>query len=302
MRLPEYCPVLARPTPSGAYDVQVGLSTPVVLAGLSFDERTFVASLEGGRPVSKREASRFASTVAALAIGGAWLRSTARGETIAVHGCGGLGLAIATALGAGGWALALADAAPLGVEPPHTYPADASGTCAAAAAAVLATRGVTARIGGDGVVVVLVFTGAPDPVTAARLVRDGWPHVLVACDESGVLVSHVVIPGVTACSRCRDLALTRADPAWPHLSLQLGGSQVAARRPRARGLAQPAAAARVAARVAGFLERGDPGVAERIGPDGSVTQSPIAPEVECGCGAAGSVGDEVAARRAGLGW
>ena len=301
MRLPEYCPVLARPAPHGGYDIQVGLAAPVVLTDLSFDERVFVSSLEGGRPVSNAEAARFARVVATLTVGDAWQRPTVADATIAVHGCGGLGLAVATALGAGGWSIALADSAPIGVEPPGTYPVGARGTCAAAAAAVLAACGITARIGADGDVVVLVFTGAPDAVTVASFMRDASPHVLVACDEAGALVSHVVVPGATACSRCRELALTRVDAAWPYLSLQLGGSQLAARRPRVAGVAGPAAAARIAARVAGWLARGEAGVAERIGPDGSVTEAPIAPEAECGCGAAGSVGDEVAARRARLG-
>ena len=300
MRLKPHVPVLARPGTGGAIDVQIGLVSPVVLTRLGLDEREFVASLEDGRSVPPARARRFPRVIAALTVAGAWeVAVEPTHATVAVYGCGELGMAIASALVRGGFGVGLADPAPLLVEPVRTYITAATGTCAGAAAVTLAERGVEVSLarGGEDVAVI-VCTGAPDSALVAALMRADTPHLVVVWDGVGLWASHLIVPGMTACSRCRDVALTRADAAWPRLMLQLGGSGLASRRPVAPRLALPAAVAVVAARVAGWLERGDAGVAVRVATDGSVASDPLPPERGCGCGAAGPVGDEVAARRA----
>jgi len=300
MRLNPNIPVLARPGANGAIDVQIGLVAPVVLTRLGLDERDFLASLEGGRSVPPAQARRFSRVIATLTAAGAWAAPTASQlVTVAVHGCGELGMEIAAGLVRGRFDVALADRAPLGVEPVRTYVTSATGTCAGAAAVTLGERGVPVRLarGSEGLAVI-VCTGAPDSVLVSACMLAGTPHVLVVWDGVGLWVSHVVVPGITACSRCRDVSLTRDDPAWPRLSLQLGGSGPASRRPIAPHLALPAVVARVATRVGRWAECDDAGIAERVETDGSVTVDPLVPEHGCGCGAAGPVGDELAARRA----
>jgi hypothetical protein len=297
MRLPPFVPVLARPELRKGTAIQVGVSRAVVLEGLSLDECAFLASLEGGRAVAPHERSRFAAIIASLSLAGAWAEPPPLREAVAVFGCGALGVEIAAALDCAGCLPVLVDDAPASAEPPHTF-VENGGTCAGEAARTLAARGVHARVGGAARLAVIVCTGAPDPVVVRQLLRAGTPHILVACDEDGVFVSHVVVPGESACSRCRDIALTRADKAWPLLALQLAGSQLPSRRPLAPGLSRPATALLVAMRAARWLEAGDVGIGERIALDGTVAPAPLAAESACGCGAAGPVGDELAARRA----
>jgi len=294
MRLPAHSPVLARPGAKGGIDMQVGLASPIVLSGLAFDEREFLATLEGGRRVTPTQARRFTRVVTRLTNAGAWDRpiTPTPSLTVAIHGAGALGMDVAAALHRTGLGVALKDQAPMRAEPLGTYATTASGTCAGAAIASLAARGVPAHLasGGEGAAVVLC-TGAPDPLAITHLMRAGTPHVLVVCDEATAWVSHVIVPGDTACSRCRDIALTRADPVWPLLAMQLGGCGVASRRPAVDALVGAQAAARVAARLAAWAERGGTGgggtgSGERIGAHGVLTPEPIAAEPECGCGAA----------------
>jgi hypothetical protein len=300
MRLPPTSPVLARPGSEGI-SLQIGIARPVVLSGLGVRERAFVASLEGGRPVSPAEARRFARVVSLLTDGAAWARESRPqlAADVAVHGAGALGMEIAAALGQIGLDVALRDEAAVGVEPEGTYLTTGSRTCAGAAAAVLATRGVSVRVGGGGEQLgVGVGFGVPDPLQTAAWMRDDIPHVLVICDEETVWISHVVVPGSMACARCRDLHLTGADSAWPLIALQLGGACLASRRPVASSLARIVVAARIAHLVSRWIDDGDAGVAERIGKDGSVATEPFAAHRACGCGAYGPAGNEIAARRA----
>lgn len=306
MHLPPHVPVLAVPAAGGGIAVHVGLASPVVLTGLGLDERAFVASLEGGRPILPSQARRFARVISQLQVGGALATATdtAAGVVagaVAVHGAGALGIEVAAALHTAGMSVALHDDAPVAVEPRDTYRdvGEVYGTCAGAAAHSLARRGVSVRIGGEAADLdVVIFTGAPDPALVSQWMRADRAHILVACDGESVVVSHVVVPGLSACARCRDIALTRADPAWPYLAMQLAGSRLATRRPVAPRLALLAAAVRIAARAAEWWQTGEPGVTEIVGADGHVCVEPLPPERSCGCGAAGGTGDEVAARRA----
>jgi hypothetical protein len=306
MRLPATCPVLARPSANGI-EYQVGIARPTVLRDLGVRERAFLESLEGGRPVSPAEARRFPQVVSLLTAAGAWepAARTPRAAAVAVHGAGALGMEIAAVLAGLGLDVGLRDEAPVLVEPAHTYAAGGAVTstgavtCAGAAAATLSSRGLDVRVGGGGERLgVELCLGAPDPVQTAAWMRDDVPHMLVVCSGESVWVSHVVVPGATACATCRGIALTRADPAWPFLALQLGGAGTAGRRPAASRLATITCAARVASRVWRWLDGGDAGVAERVDADGALTVEELEPQRECGCGAFGPIGDELAARRA----
>jgi hypothetical protein len=299
MRLPQHTPVLARPGEHGEVEVQVGLEPLAILAGLTLEERAFVASLEGGRAVTPAQRRRFAAVVGQLSDAGAWWEPASPPPVVALCGCGAVGLAIAAALGAAGCGVELDDPAPVAVEPAGTYGPDAEGTCAAAAAHRLRGLGVRARIGvATAACTVLVSAAAPDPRAVRAVMDAGRPHVLVCADSRGAWVSHVVRTGLTACARCRDLALAAADPCWPYVALQLAGSGLASRRPSAPGFALPVLAGIVASRVGAWLWSGDAGVAQSVSPWGEIIDSPLAPQRACGCGAAGPVGDEVAARRA----
>ena len=294
MRLNPNAAVLARP--GGA--LQIGLAAPVVVSGLDGPERAFVASLEGGRSATQVETQRFAGAMRALTAAGADAGPppSVAAQTVRVIGAGSVGLAVAKCVARSGVArISLVDPAPCGAEPTGTYPEGTSGTCAAAAAAALAPlvprADLDAHTPAD--LTVVVTAGAVDAVIARDLLAGGSKHLVVACDESGAWVSHIVVPGVTACSRCRDLALARADSAWPLLALQC-----AARRPRLGAIARAGVAAAVASRAVAFLATGATGSAGRVDREGRVADEPLWAEPGCGCGAAGPVGDEVAARRA----
>lgn len=300
MRLHASSPVLSRPCANGI-ELQVGIARPAVLRELGIREFEFVTSLEGGRPVSPAEARRFARVISLLTVAGAWADTPRppRAAAALVHGAGALGMEIAAALVRVGLDVALRDHAPAGVEPAGTYGEPSSGTCAGVAARTLAARGVEVRVGGGGERLgIEVCFGSPDPIQMAAWMRDDVPHVLAVCDGETVWVSHVIVPGATACSRCRDVVLTSADPAWPVLALQLGAPAINSRRPATTALAAITVAARVAGRVSLWLETGDVGCAERVGGHGSLSPEALEARVECGCGAFGANGDEVAAKRA----
>lgn len=278
VRLEPWAPVLVRPARDGAaagasdrgYDIQIGLATAVVLPGLALDERQFVSSLEGGRRVTDAETRRFPRTLALLAGAG-----VLHDDDTPAAGTPSPG------------AIALAGRSPLDRL--------IAGCCEAAGLSVHMTAQAPAHA-----VEVIAFVGAPDARDAERVIRNRIAHILVAYDELGAWVSHVVLAGASACSRCRDIALTRADAAWPYLAAQLSGPRNSVQMAAPPLLAAPTAAVRVAARALAWATGGDFGGGECVWPDARVTAAPLAPEAECGCGAAGAVGDEVAARRARL--
>jgi len=286
MQLHPRAPVLARR--GGA--VQVGLTSPAVLRGLGSAERAFLASLEGGRPVSPIQARRFSRLVSRLTNAGAWWDAPVETPpfTVAVHGCGRLGMAIAAALADAGCDVALVDDASQAVEEAGLFPA-ASGevpaTCAGGAAGALAARGVRVRVGGSAALAVVTCLGSPDPTVVAELMRTDTPHVLVVCGESDAWVSHMIVPGVSACSRCRDLALSRDDDEWPLVSLQLSSPGQTGRRPFASDAARPVIAGLVCAAVGRWRGAGAIGAGYRVNDSGAFWPEPIAADPQCGCGA-----------------
>jgi hypothetical protein len=250
MTLPPSSPVLIRP--DGV--VQVGLTSPVLLARLTRAEREFVASLEGGRRPTEAESHRFPAVLSALRRRGAW-QETAPAGRIAVDGDARIAVAVAKLLAALGF---------------YTAPDPGAPTCA-----------------------VLAGVGAIDPALTRPRMATSEPHIAVIALDAGAWISHVIVPGASACCRCRDVALSSADSAWPALA-----AQCLARPSQLSSLASGVVAARAAARVDAWVREGDVGIAESISEAGAIIDAPLMPSPECGCGAAGPVGDELAARRA----
>ncbi|SEQ68449.1 hypothetical protein [Microlunatus flavus] len=76
---------------------------------------------------------------------------------------------------------------------------------------------------GDAVALTVVVADGPEP---DRLVPDvlrehGAVHLLVRSSGDEAVVGPLVVPGVTSCVRCTDLAQRDADPRWPWLLEQL---------------------------------------------------------------------------------
>lgn len=60
-----------------------------------------------------------------------------------------------------------------------------------------------------------------DPVRTRPLLRKGAPFLPLVIDDDGVTLGPIILPGVSACPRCLELARTDADPAWPAVATQL---------------------------------------------------------------------------------
>jgi bacteriocin biosynthesis cyclodehydratase domain-containing protein len=81
------------------------------------------------------------------------------------------------------------------------------------------------RTGGDGrVLVVLSPAGPVVPPEWLMRVR-ARPHLPVAVRETSAVIGPLVLPGVSPCLRCLELARADRDPAWPVLAAQLVGDQ-----------------------------------------------------------------------------
>lgn len=92
--------------------------------------------------------------------------------------------------------------------------------------------------------------------TAALLLADGTPHLLVDVLGRTGVVGPLVLPGLTTCARCLELTRTDLDPGWPALSAQLGGPSRAAAV--CDGVLAVAVAAQAALQVLEHLEGGSP--------------------------------------------
>lgn len=68
---------------------------------------------------------------------------------------------------------------------------------------------------------VLVGTDVINPRSYQRWLSRDIPHLQVLFDESGVEVSHLVLPGLTPCLGCLQLAKLRSDGAWQSIATQL---------------------------------------------------------------------------------
>jgi len=276
-----------------------------MLASLSPKQRLFVERLETSHVITPLELVRFAPLVRTLDDAG--LLTPARAEqpprTAALNDGGPAGMGIATALARSGWAIRLIDEGPAAASPRGTYaPAGLSSTRQAAAADTVArlVPGADVRVGAPHADVwVLISYGAAALDLAVGLMASDTPHLFVIADERGAEVGPLVIPGEGACGMCAGYARTAADPAWPVLSLQL----------RAPAVNPPHTSPDVAASISGLAcgalgawRSGDAGAWLNrtwvVTADSPPVSRALPPAPDCGCGAAGPVGDEVAARRA----
>lgn len=286
----------------GDGSVQVGVRSPLVLTRLTAEERRFVERLETSQGLTAKTGAKFGSIVAALADADLLAASPAPSRTVAINDGGPLGVGIGTAMARAGWAVRFQDDGPASASPPHTYASGAltaTRQTAAADAVARSVPGADARAGvSHADAWVLTSHGASAIDAAARLMASDTPHVFVVTDERGAVVGPVVVPGESACGLCDGLSRVAEDPAWPILALQL----------RAPSVLPPRAAADVTASVAGLV-CGALGAwrAGGAGPwldrswafteDAPPVSRGIVSDPDCGCGAAGEVGDEVAARR-----
>lgn len=67
----------------------------------------------------------------------------------------------------------------------------------------------------------LSATDVLNPRVYQRWLSRDIPHLLVTFDEAGVEISHLVIPGITPCLGCLDLAKAQSSTQWHALATQL---------------------------------------------------------------------------------
>lgn len=292
--------------------LQVGVRAPVVLNDLGADERRFLERLDAVNSVSRADQARYGTVLERLAVAGLVERDSAVAVAgplrAAINDGGPIGCGIALTLARAGWAVAIDDGGRAVQAPRGTYdPGSLAATRQAAAADTIrrALPEVDICAGqARSDVAVIVAHGAPLIEAAVPLMARDIPHVYVTTDERGAQVGPFVVPGRGACGTCVGLARTLADPAWPLLSLQLAAG-------RTLPSSTPDVAAHAAALVAGALgwwraARNDRADAARgwlntvwtLDRDTPPSASAAPPHPDCGCGAAGPVGDELAARRA----
>lgn len=302
----------ARVLMRGEGALQVGVRNPVILTDLGADERRFVERLDAVNSVSRADQSRYGTVLERLAVAGLVEHDSAPAVAsplrAAINDGGPIGCGIALTLARAGWAVAIDDGGRAVQAPRGTYdPVSLAATRQAAAANTI--RRVLPEVDicagqARSDVAVIVAHGAPLIEAAVPLMARDIPHVYVTTDERGAQVGPFVVPGRGACGTCVGLARTLADPAWPLLSLQLTAG-------RTLPSSTPDVAAHAAALVAGAIgwwraARNDRADAARgwlntvwtLDRNTPPRASAAPPHPDCGCGAAGPMGDELAARRA----
>lgn len=283
--------------------IQVGVRAGATFTGLSTEQKRFVERLETATSVTARSRNRFGDIISRLEEADLFAPPPAAHRIAALNDAGPLGVSVGIALARAGWAICFIDDAPASASPAHTYAhGNLSSTrqSAGADAVVRAVPSAEARVGiSRADVWVLISHGAPAMEEALALMSSDTPHVFVVTDERGATVGPFTVPGEGPCGLCDGLARTQADPAWPNLALQLRTPSIAPPS------ADPGVTASITGLVCGALDAWRAGDARAwFGNVWSLTEkSPpvstmLAADVDCGCGAAAPVGDELAARRA----
>lgn len=292
--------------------LQVGVREPVILNHLTVEERQFVERLESVRNVSPADLSRFGAVIELLRASRLIADDPPQARRPTPHAAlndgGPVGCGIALALARAGWAVTIHDEGSAVQAPRGTYdPSSLAATRQAAATDTIRRLLPDAAVRSGWApsdVEVIVSHGAPLLEAAVPLMARDMPHLFVTTDERGARVGPLVIPGHSACGTCAGLTHAQVEPDWPVLSLQLTPS---------RGLPQgpPDVQSQVAGLVVSALTWWK-GTRERS-PDAGIAwldavwiidhqrgprREPVGAHPECGCGAAGPVGDELAARRA----
>lgn len=70
-------------------------------------------------------------------------------------------------------------------------------------------------------VAILCTTDVLNPKISQRWLSRDIPHLMIRFDESGVEISHLVIPGITPCLNCVELHRLRSDQNWTEVATQL---------------------------------------------------------------------------------
>ena len=70
-------------------------------------------------------------------------------------------------------------------------------------------------------IAILIATDVVSPDSYAQWMRREIPHVSILFDESGVQVSPVVVPGITPCLACAEIARIEQQPDWVSIAPQL---------------------------------------------------------------------------------
>jgi bacteriocin biosynthesis cyclodehydratase domain-containing protein len=245
-----------------------------------------------------------------------------RAATVAVHGAGRVGAVVAALLGGAGIGrlqvvddgpVRPADLSPAGIRdhlgdtraaaatatvrasaPPSHLDTDRSAPPSQGARQRAAHRGGAATAATPAArptLRVVAPTGSEPKPEVLAATRSG-PHLLVAVRETTALVGPLVVPGVTPCLRCLQLARNDRDPGWSWLTAQLAG---APRDVEACDLALATLAAALAATpVLGYVD--DPsrrppstgGVLEFDLASSRLRRRAVPAHPACGCGA----GDE----------
>ncbi len=292
--------------------LQVGVRDPLIVDEPSADERRFLERLDTLAHVGPLDQARHSAVVERLVAAGLIVPDGAPpgqpAPRATVNDGGALGCGLGLVLARAGWAVAIDDDGRAVETPRGTYdPGSLAQTRQAAAADTIrrVLPQADVRVGeARSDVAVIVSHGAASIESAVPLMARDVPHLYVTADERGVQVGPLVIPGRSACGTCVGLAHTLHDPSWPVLSLQLTAG-------RTLPWCSPDVAAQAVALAVGALEwwrsprQGIPGSApgwldtvwtvDRHRPP-YPTAAP--PHPDCGCGAAGPIGDELAARRA----
>jgi hypothetical protein len=158
-------------------------------------------------------------------------------RTVLVVGAGRVGAQVAALLAAAGVGALrvldprpalVSDAAPGGLLPADAGRARSSAAAAAAIRAggrrVLASTGEPCEAdlyGADLTVVAPDCYDAVSPALLGLLRSLGARHLLAGVRDTAGIVGPLVVPGLTACVRCLDLARAERDPGWPAVSAQL---------------------------------------------------------------------------------
>lgn len=283
--------------------LQIGIRPALVLRGLTDTQRRFLERLETSATVTPLQQQRHRDLIDALAAADVLEPPPPPSLTLAVSDAGPIGLSVGRSAARDGWAVRFIDDGRIEHAPPGTY---STGVIASsrqgAACATVRSQMPQARVSvGDGPadVWVVVSHGAPALEVALPLMTADVPHLFVCVDERGSRVGPFVEPGIGACGWCDGLARADEDPAWPRIALQLGAPHPATPTASADVIAGATAL------VLGALGAWRSGDAElwRNSAHVLTTGQPnarrtLAPHPRCGCGAAGPVGDDLAARRA----
>jgi hypothetical protein len=302
--------------------LQVGVRDPLILSDLSAHERRFLERFDTVGRVSSTDRVRYATVLERLSSSRFIEPDPATASNppprVAINDGGPIGGGIALVLALASWALAIDDDGRALQTPRGTY--DPGSLAATRQAAVADTiRRMLPEVDvcagpARSDVAVIVSHGAPLIEAAVPLMAHDVPHIYVTTDERGAQVGPLVVPGQGACGTCVGLVRVREDPDWPLLALQLTAG-------RTLPASTPDVAAQAAALVSGALgwwravrdgqTEGSSGrlntrwldttwldtvwTLNHLTPPRAVV---MPPHPDCGCGAAGPVGDELAARRA----